>query len=200
MSIDRGYVAQNDSERARLLALVGKVTDAELGRPMPAGWTVAAVLAHLAFWDQRVLSLLDRWHGSPATVPPPVEDRHVDWINDATKPLLLALDPRRAAELTLAIAAAVDREVAKIFFAVTLPRRVDRGLDDDETLQLLDRGVVGGFGTCRLFMADIIGPGPSLSSAREARCTDRTGGTGRCADDRAARCGRPRTCASRPGR
>ena len=26
---------------------------------MPAGWTVAAVLGHLAFWDQRVQVVLD---------------------------------------------------------------------------------------------------------------------------------------------
>jgi hypothetical protein len=114
MTIDRGYVAQNDSERARLQALVSRLSDAQLGRPMPAGWTVAAVLAHLAFWDQRVLSLLERWEGSPSAVPPTLEDRHVDWINDATKPLLLALDPRRAAELALSIAAAVDGKVAKM--------------------------------------------------------------------------------------
>jgi len=114
MTIDRAYVAQNDSERARLQALVSRLSDAQLRRPMPAGWTVAAVLAHLAFWDQRVLSLLERWEGSPSAVPPTIEDRHVDWINDATKPLLLALDPRRAAELALSIAVAVDRTVAKM--------------------------------------------------------------------------------------
>lgn len=114
MTIDRGYIAQNDSERARLEALVGRLSDAQLGRPMPAGWTVAAVLAHLAFWDQRVLSLLERWEGSRSAVPPTIEGGHVDWINDATKPLFLGLDPRRAAELTLSIAAAVDGKVAKM--------------------------------------------------------------------------------------
>jgi hypothetical protein len=112
MSADRSYIAQNDSERARLQSLVRRLGDADLGRAMPAGWTIAAVLAHLAFWDQRVLSLLERWEGSPEAVPPLIDERQVDWINDATKPLFLALDPRRAADVALAIAAAVDRKVA----------------------------------------------------------------------------------------
>ncbi|HXJ82488.1 MAG TPA: maleylpyruvate isomerase N-terminal domain-containing protein [Candidatus Methylomirabilis sp.] len=114
MAVDRSYVAQNDAARARLQALIGRLSDVQLGHPMPAGWTVASVLAHLAFWDQRVLSLLERWEGSSAAVPPTFEEQHVDWINDATKPLFLALDPRRAAELTLAIAVEVDRKVAML--------------------------------------------------------------------------------------
>jgi hypothetical protein len=28
-------------------------------RPMAAGWTVASVLGHVAFWDQRIIALID---------------------------------------------------------------------------------------------------------------------------------------------
>ena len=35
----------------------------------------------------------------------------IDWINDAGKPLLLAVPPRKAAELAVAIAEATDRKV-----------------------------------------------------------------------------------------
>jgi hypothetical protein len=48
MAADRSYIAENDRERRRLEALVGKLDDAALSRPMPDGWTVASVLA-----DQR---------------------------------------------------------------------------------------------------------------------------------------------------
>ena len=34
-------------------------TTPALGRAMPAGWTVAGVLAHLAFWDQRIVVLCE---------------------------------------------------------------------------------------------------------------------------------------------
>jgi hypothetical protein len=112
MAVDRGYVARNDAERARLERLVATCSDADLARPMPAGWTVAAVLGHLAFWDQRILELLDAWErGTP---PPPSHQADVDWINDAGKPFLLALPPRAAAELAVSIARAVDQRVAAL--------------------------------------------------------------------------------------
>jgi uncharacterized damage-inducible protein DinB len=110
MSVDRGYVARNNTERARLTALVAKCSDADLARPMPAGWTVAGVLGHLAFWDQRILELLQQWETKG--VAPNVEvEADTDWINDAGKPLLLAVPPRKAAELAVAIAEATDRKV-----------------------------------------------------------------------------------------
>ena len=44
-------------------------------------------------------------------MPPVLDHAAVDWINDAAKPLLLALLPRRAADLAVSIAEAVDRKV-----------------------------------------------------------------------------------------
>ncbi len=112
--IDRAYIAENERERRRLEALVARLDDAALGRPMPAGWTVASVLAHLAFWDQRILVLIDLLtRGVP--VPEYTDDPvHADWINDATKPILLALPPRRAAELAVEVARAADQAVATL--------------------------------------------------------------------------------------
>src|SRR5262249_30011385 len=92
---DRSYTTENDRERRRLEALVGKLDDATLGRPMPAGWTVAAVLAHLAFWDQRIVLFCERLRRGASV--PAIDSPHVDWINDAAKPMQLALPPRRAA-------------------------------------------------------------------------------------------------------
>jgi hypothetical protein len=110
MSTDRGYVQKNNAERARLKALIAKCSDADLARPLPAGWTVAGVLGHLAFWDQRILELLQRWEKQG--IPPSTEvEADIDWINDAGKPLLLAVPPRKMAELVVAIAEATDRKV-----------------------------------------------------------------------------------------
>ena len=112
MAIDRSYVADNNAQRARLRALVARMSDADLATPMPAGWTVAAVLGHLAFWDQRILALLE---ASERGMPPaPFDEAHVDWINDAGKPFLLAMAPRKLAELAVAIAEAVDAKVAAL--------------------------------------------------------------------------------------
>ena len=70
MSVDRGFVEDNSKERARLNALVARLNDADLARPLPAGWTVAGVLGHLAFWDQRIIVLLDAWERTGAAPPP----------------------------------------------------------------------------------------------------------------------------------
>jgi hypothetical protein len=115
MRIDRSYVAENDAERERLRALVRRLSDGDLARSMDAGWTVASVLAHVALWDQRVVVLLDDWERRDPSWTPPLEDaRDVDWVNDAAKPLCLALPPRVAAELAVSIAETVDERVAAV--------------------------------------------------------------------------------------
>lgn len=110
LAVDRSWIAENRSERERLRALVDRLGDDDLRRPMPAGWTVAAVLAHVAFWDQRVLVLLQQWErtGRP---PPPVNEADVHWVNDAGKVLCLALPPREAARLAVTAADATDAAV-----------------------------------------------------------------------------------------
>ena len=113
MSVDRSYVTQNDRERARLRALMTRLRDDDLARPMAAGWTIASVLGHLAFWDQRILVLIEQWERS-GQLPAAAHGEDVDWINDAGKPFLLALPPRRLADLALEIADAVDRRVAAL--------------------------------------------------------------------------------------
>ena len=106
------WVAENNEQRARLRALVERTSDADLARPLEAGWTVGAVLAHLAFWDQRALILIERWEKEgPRATPRGIEGKDVDWINDSAKALCLALPPRAAARLAVATAEAVDQRV-----------------------------------------------------------------------------------------
>ena len=111
MSVDRSFISENKTQLARIQALLAGRSDADLARPMAAGWTVAGVLGHLAFWDQRALILLEHWEKKGAA-PPANNEEDVDWINDAAKPMLLAVPPRRAAELWLSVAQAVDAKAA----------------------------------------------------------------------------------------
>lgn len=109
--MDRSFTAENDAQRERLRALIADSSDAELVRPMPAGWTVAAVLAHIAFWDARALYLMEKWRSG---IPPSAADyepEDIDWANDAGKPLCLALPPRDAARLALRLAEETDSRV-----------------------------------------------------------------------------------------
>lgn len=101
---------ENTESRQRLEALVRRLSDEDLARSTPDGWTIAALLAHLAFWDLRVLVLLRRWK-EKGVDPSPID---ADAVNDALKSMWLALDPRTAAELCLSSAEAVDAELETI--------------------------------------------------------------------------------------
>jgi hypothetical protein len=112
---DRAYIAENEVERKRLTSLVARLTDSDLARAMPGGWTVASVLGHVAFWDQRIITLVAQWRKAGVGTPPKdLDESQVDWVNDAMKPMLLAVPPRRAAELTVSIAEATDRMLAEL--------------------------------------------------------------------------------------
>jgi DinB family protein len=112
MPVDRSHDAANDAERERLRALVARLSDEELSRPMPAGWTAAAMLAHAGFWDARAIFALEKW-ATTGVEPPPgdFEPDDVAWINESAKPLCLALPPRAAAELALRLAAEADARI-----------------------------------------------------------------------------------------
>ena len=113
MAVDPSVIDQNNRERTRLQAMVARLSDADLARPLPAGWTVAGVLGHVAFWDQRILVLLEAWERT-GVAPTSAREEDTDWINDAGKPFLVALPPRRAAELAVSIAEGVDRKIETI--------------------------------------------------------------------------------------
>ena len=114
MATDRSYVAENRAQLERLRALTDKLSDQQLAGSLAAGWTVAGVLAHLAFWDQRVVTLIDGWAGGRGTPPQTYDGGSVDWINDAGKPLCLALPPRIAARIAVEAAVAADERVAAL--------------------------------------------------------------------------------------
>ena len=149
MAADRSYVAENDRERHRLEALVGKLDAAALGRAMPAGWTVAGVLAHLAFWDQRIVVLSEQLKRGAAL--PVVALGDVNWINDAAKPAQLALAPRRAATLAVEAARAADQAVEALpddllakNAAAGSPIRLDRAAHRREHLDEIEQALAQG--------------------------------------------------------
>jgi hypothetical protein len=110
MSTISEIITDNGSENAHLQKFVRRLSDDELGLPMEAGWTVSAVLAHLAFWDQRAITLIGKWT-KEGVGPSPID---TDVVNEATRSLCLAIPPRRAAELAMALADEVDQVIASL--------------------------------------------------------------------------------------
>ena len=101
------YSQQNADSRKKLTALVRQLTDTQLSITTDYGWTVAALLAHLAFWDHRMSVILTRWQ-TEGLDPSEIDSAAV---NDALKVLCHALEPRRAAELALSAAEKIDSEL-----------------------------------------------------------------------------------------
>ena len=114
MSVDRSYIEPNTSERERLRALVERLGDNELRGAVNEYWTVAGILGHIAFWDARVLALADKLERGVPFSPSDAEPEDVDWINDATRPLIHAIAPRAMAELALRLAEETDQRVASL--------------------------------------------------------------------------------------
>ena len=100
------YSEQNAQSRRRLETLLGGLSDEDLARSTDYGWTVAALLAHLAFWDQRMIVILRRWL-EEGFDPSPIDSAAV---NDSLRVICHALEPRTAMELCLSYAEAVDAE------------------------------------------------------------------------------------------
>jgi hypothetical protein len=108
MSFD--FIQPNDESRQKLETFIDSLSDDDFAQTNPYGWTVSALLGHLAFWEQRMLVLLRRWQQNG------VDESPVDpnMINDSLRPLCLALEPRVAAELCLASAKETDAALAAI--------------------------------------------------------------------------------------
>lgn len=113
MADDRSYVDVNTRERERLRAFIERVDDEALASPANEYWTVAGVLGHIAYWDCRVLVLAGKIDRGEPWVPSD-EEPEGDWLNDSTRPIIHAIEPRRAARLALEIAEETDRRVAEL--------------------------------------------------------------------------------------
>lgn len=114
MSVDRSFVEHNARERERLRSLLRRLTDEELSGSVNEHWTVAGVLGHIAFWDGRALFLAGKLvEGLPFTASDD-DPEDVDWINDASRPLIHAIPPRELADLALRVAEETDAAVAAL--------------------------------------------------------------------------------------
>lgn len=114
MPMGRSFVEHNARERERLRSLVSRLTDEELSGSVNEHWTVAGVLGHIAFWDGRALFLAGNLVEGVAFSASDDEPEDVDWINDASRPLIHAIPPRQLADLALRVAEETDAAVAAL--------------------------------------------------------------------------------------
>lgn len=107
MTLDRSFVQLNRASTERLRLLVKRLSEKELQHPMPDGWTVAVALAHLAFWDRRVLYALEQTEHEGKLVTPEIPI----FANDVALPLFAAIPPAAAARLAVETAETLDKRL-----------------------------------------------------------------------------------------
>ena len=108
MTQDQTFVERNRAATNRLRALVDHLSDQALQQPVGEHWTVAIALAHLAFWDRRVLLGLDAVEREGKLNIPVIDIS----VNDLSLPLWAAIPPRAAANIAVESAAALDERLA----------------------------------------------------------------------------------------
>ena len=108
MTLDRTFVERNQAATNRIRTLVERLSDEELQQPVGEHWTVAITLAHLAFWDRRVLLGLDTVERAGRLTIAGIDLS----VNDLALPFWAAIPPRAAANLAVETAAALDERLA----------------------------------------------------------------------------------------
>ena len=107
MTLDRSFVELNRASTERIRALAARLSDEELQHPVGEHWTVAIVLAHLAFWDRRVMYVLDMTERDGKLFIPEIDI----FVNDLSLPLWAAIPPREAARIAIETAETLDKRL-----------------------------------------------------------------------------------------
>jgi hypothetical protein len=144
--MDRSYMAENDAERARLKAVVARLTDADMARAMSEQWTVGVGLMHLAFWDGLSLSKFEEWERTGTVQIPPMREM-VDGINNAMLPWWRTISPAQIRHAVVAAAEAVDRKAETLPAAIVeaiqavRPRALQRAIHRRQHLDQIERAL-----------------------------------------------------------
>jgi hypothetical protein len=109
MPNEADFVNENAQSQQELRDLLSSLSEQDLARQVSEEWTVAAMLAHMAFYDFRAAAVADRWQTEGK-----IDPFHLDvrLNNKVTEPLLLAIPPQSAVQLALQAAVAADNRMA----------------------------------------------------------------------------------------
>jgi hypothetical protein len=97
MTMDPSFIQLNRASSNRIRTLVSRLNDQEMLKPVVKNWTVAITLAHLAFWDRRVMHVLEVTEQAGKLVAPEIDLA----VNDFSLPLWAAIPPRDAARIAV---------------------------------------------------------------------------------------------------
>jgi len=107
MPVNPSYIDLNCASTNRMRALATRLTDAQLLIRVGEHWTVGIVFAHLAFWDRRVLAVLDQTERDGKLFVPEIGII----ANDLSLPMWAAIPPREAVHIGVETAEALDKRL-----------------------------------------------------------------------------------------
>jgi len=107
MTLDRSYIELNRTSRDRMQTLAGRLTDEQLLTKVGEHWTVGIVYAHIAWWDRRVMYVLDMTEKDSKLFIPEIDI----FVNDLSLPLWAAVPPREAVRIAMETAEELDKRL-----------------------------------------------------------------------------------------
>ena len=107
MTLDRTFVELNRASTERIRTLAARLTDEEMQTKVGEHWTVGIVFAHLAWWDRRVMYVLDMTEKDGRLFIPEIDI----FVNDLSLPLWAAIPPRAAAQIAIETSETLDKRL-----------------------------------------------------------------------------------------
>jgi hypothetical protein len=105
--MDRSYIELNRASRERMRSLADRLSAEEMLTKVGEHWTVAIVYAHIAWWDRRVVYVLDMTEKDGRLFVPEIDI----FVNDLSLPLWAAVPPREAVRIAMENAEALDNRL-----------------------------------------------------------------------------------------
>lgn len=106
MPLNTNYKVLNRASTERVKTYA-RLSDAEMQTRVGEHWTVAIALAHLGFWDRRVMYCLDRTEQEGKLYIPEVEGA----VNDLSLPFWAVISAKEALRLAIENCEAVDKRL-----------------------------------------------------------------------------------------
>jgi hypothetical protein len=107
--MDRSFIELNRAAKERMRALAERLTDEEMLTKVGEHWTVAIVFAHIAWWDRRVMYVLDMTEKDGKLFISEIDI----FVNDLSLPLWAAVPPREAVRIAMETAEELDQRLVE---------------------------------------------------------------------------------------
>ena len=101
------FIELNRTSRERMRTLAERLSDEEMLTKVGQHWTVGIVYAHFAWWDRRVMYVLDMTEKDGKLFIPEIDI----FVNDLSLPLWAAVPPREAVRIALETAETLDNRL-----------------------------------------------------------------------------------------